>query len=106
MASDANAAFVDEFRRRRAQRRLPFRDLGARTHHGEAYIQELGSGAKPPNLAIARRLDEPFTVAAGLPPFIECRSLDRSRWQSDLRRFSRRADRSAGLTRMQGGRHP
>ncbi|RSM73512.1 transcriptional regulator [Actinoplanes sp. ATCC 53533] len=58
MPSDRHSAFAEELRRLRAQSGLSLRELGARVTHGKSYIQELEAGQKPPNLAIARRLDK------------------------------------------------
>ena len=58
MSSDPNSAFAEELRRLRAQSGLSLRELGARVTHGKSYLQELETGQKPPNLAIARRLDK------------------------------------------------
>jgi transcriptional regulator with XRE-family HTH domain len=66
MPSDANSAFADELRRLRAQRRLSYRGLAGLVTHGKSYLQELETGEKPPNLAIARRLDKALDTGGRL----------------------------------------
>lgn len=74
MSSDATSAFAEELRRLRAENRLSLRELGAIVKHGKSYIQELEAGKKPPNLAVARRLDKALDsggrLAATLRPAV------------------------------------
>jgi transcriptional regulator with XRE-family HTH domain len=49
--------FADVLRRLRAERGLSLRDLARRAVHGKSYLHELETGAKPPTVEVAKRLD-------------------------------------------------
>jgi transcriptional regulator with XRE-family HTH domain len=49
--------FAETLRRLRAERGLSLRDLARRAVHGKSYLHEIETGAKPPTVDLARRLD-------------------------------------------------
>jgi transcriptional regulator with XRE-family HTH domain len=52
-----DSPFADELYRLRRQRGLSYRALAELAHHGKSYIEDLEKGRKPPNQAVADRLD-------------------------------------------------
>jgi transcriptional regulator with XRE-family HTH domain len=67
-----NSPFADELGRLRQQRGLSYRALAELAHHGKSYIEDLEKGRKPPNQAVADRLDAALQaggrLAAALRP--------------------------------------
>jgi transcriptional regulator with XRE-family HTH domain len=49
--------FATELRRLRTERGLSFRALAELAHYGKSYVDDLEKGRKPPNAAVAERLD-------------------------------------------------
>ena len=57
MMTDHPSPFAAELRRLRMERGLSYRKLAGLAHHGKSYLEDLEKGRKPPNLAVAERLD-------------------------------------------------
>lgn len=70
--TDSASRFAAELRRLRAERGLSYRALAELAHHGKSYLEDLEKGRKPPNAAVAARLDAALhsggTLAAALRP--------------------------------------
>ncbi|MET0496486.1 MAG: helix-turn-helix transcriptional regulator [Actinoplanes sp.] len=66
MSADSNSAFAEELRRLRTEAGLSYRELAGKVTPGKSYLHELETGAKPPNPAIARRLDAALAACGRL----------------------------------------
>ncbi|MBU2671041.1 helix-turn-helix domain-containing protein, partial [Actinoplanes bogorensis] len=70
------ARFSDELRRLRAERGLSYRALAELAHHGKSYIEDLEKGRKPPNDAVAERLDQALGAGGRLVAALRSTALD------------------------------
>jgi transcriptional regulator with XRE-family HTH domain len=72
--ADSGSPFADELRRLRLGRGLSYRGLAELAHHGKSYLEDLEKGRKPPNVAVAERLDRALQargrLAATLRPAV------------------------------------
>lgn len=75
MTSDQAGGFADRLHQLRQRRGLSLRQLAALVHHGKSYLHELGTGAKVPTPAVARRLDSALGGDGSLMRFV-CPPMD------------------------------
>jgi transcriptional regulator with XRE-family HTH domain len=71
VTSASTPAFAEKLRQLRRQRGLSLRELASLIHYGKSYIQEIESGRKPANAAIAWQLDEKLGAGGHLARLVD-----------------------------------